>query len=71
MEEPAGGPARQEPDKPAQEDQGQAPSRPERREERRSAERRRIAKHGAGLRRVYADAVRKRAAAARKKRRKA
>lgn len=36
------------------------PSRGERREERRRRERERMAKHGAGLRRVYRDAVLKR-----------
>jgi len=70
MEQPAGRPARRRPAKLDQEEKGQAPSRQERREERRGAERRRMTKHGASLRRVYPDAVRKRAAAGHKKRRK-
>ena len=46
-------------------------ARQEQREERRRRERQRMAKHGASLRRVYRDAVSKRAAARRKKRRRA
>ncbi len=42
------------------EDTGREPSRGERREERQRRERERMAKHGAGLRRVYRDAVLKR-----------
>ncbi len=42
------------------EEGGREPSRGERREERRRQERERMAKHGAGLRRVYRDAVLKR-----------
>jgi len=38
-----------------------------RREERRRRERQRLAKHGAGLRRVYVDAIRKRIQAKRRK----
>ena len=59
------------PETPAQGDEGQPPARQEQREERRRRERQRIAKHGASLRRVYGDAVSKRAAAGRKKRGKA
>ena len=67
----AGRPARRSPAKPDQEEEGQPPSRQERREERRRSEGQRMAKHGASLRRVYPDAVRKRTAAGQKKRRKA
>jgi len=70
MEDTAGRPARRSPAKPDQEKEGQPPSRQERRGERLRSERRRLAKHGASLRRVYPDAVRKRAAAGQKKRRK-
>jgi hypothetical protein len=55
-------------DKPAdpseeavQEDETQLPARQERREERRQRERQRMEKHGASLRRVYRDALGKRA----------
>jgi protein tyrosine phosphatase (PTP) superfamily phosphohydrolase (DUF442 family) len=68
---PAGRPPWRSPAKPDQEGEEQPSSRQERREERRAGERQRMAKHGASLRRVYPDAVRKRTAAARKKRRKA
>jgi hypothetical protein len=69
--QPARRPSRRSPAKVVQEEEGQLPSRQERREERRRGERRRMAKHGASLRRVYPDAVRKRTAAGRKKQRKA
>ena len=59
------------PETPAQGDEGRPPARQEEREERRRRERLRMAKHGASLRRVYRDAVSKRAAAGRKKRGKA
>ena len=53
--------------KPARDEQGRPPSRQERRQERRRRERQRIAKHGASLRRVYRDAVSRRARADRQK----
>jgi hypothetical protein len=59
------------PETPAQGDEGRPPARQEQREERRRRERQRITKHGASLRRVYRDAVSKRAAAGRKRRGKA
>jgi hypothetical protein len=68
--QPAGRPARRSPAKLVQQEEGQPPSRQEQREERRRSERRRMTKHGASLRRVYPDAVRKRTAAGQKKRRK-
>ena len=71
MKQPARRPAQRSPVKQVQEEEGQPPSRQEQREERRRGERRRMVKHGASLRRVYPNAVRKRAAAGEKKRRKA
>ena len=54
------GPAAQDASGGAQEDQG-PPPRQERRQERRRRERQRVKKHGASLRRVYRDALGKRA----------
>jgi hypothetical protein len=68
-DQPAGQQSRRSPAQPAQEEEGQPRSRQEGREERRFSEKRRISKHGASLRRIYPDAVRKRAASGRKKRR--
>jgi hypothetical protein len=70
VKQPAGRPAPRSPAKLDQEEEGQPPSRQERRDERRRSERQRMAKHGATLRRVYPDAVKKRAAAGHKRRRK-
>jgi hypothetical protein len=58
---------RRSPSKPAPKEEEQPPSRQERREERRRRDRQRMEKHGASLRRVYRDAVSKRAAPKRKK----
>ncbi|MCH7718722.1 MAG: hypothetical protein IIB21_04565 [Chloroflexi bacterium] len=49
------------PSQPADPEPDRSPAQAERREARRRAERRRMAKHGGGLRRVYRDAVLKRA----------
>jgi hypothetical protein len=59
------------PQEAVHDEEAQPPSRQERRDERRRRERQRVAKHGASLRRVYRDAVSKRAAPGRKKGRRA
>lgn len=63
-DKPTGPPTPEEAPEPTQEDEGGPPSRQERREERRRRERERMQKHGASLRRVYRDALGKRASGA-------
>lgn len=53
------------PSRPREPEPEGSPGRAERREARRRAERQRMAKHGGGLRRVYRDALLKRASARR------